>query len=224
MKIVDFIDKDFEKLYFNVNTIPKQQDALRFFPKLAKYDEFKAKIDPLVFTIVFKYIVYVYDINSPFVEKFKDLTERKIQAALCAGFTVNQSGLFLPAVDEMMKGKNTKINRMIIRYIRLLGEPEFALLVVTMEAYYSKLELLMRMDYTSTGGNMDEKTIFDTEKIKGIIHGHAKDMQIEIKRITGSLLQRDDNIYLKKDLYMVSDEEADKKLRITPERIASDEV
>lgn len=220
MRKVNFIDKDFERLYFNVNTIPANNKAIDHFPKLSKYEEFKTSIKPLSSTQVFKYIVYVYDINSPFVEKFPDLTERKIQSALCAGFEVNKSGFFLPAVDEMMKGKNTKVNKMIIRYVRLLGEPEYALLVVTNEAYYSKLELLMRMDYTSIHGDMDEKEIFDTEKIKGVIHGHAKDMQLEIKRITQSLLQRDDNIYLKKDLYQVCDEEAEKKLKISPERIA----
>jgi len=100
-----FKQSEFSKCLFN----PFVQNLFEEYPNLSIFKSISPKID----NRVMKYIIVLYDYNSPIVKKFRDLKIRKQQAAEFAGFDLmkeNMDAIFnltedwiLEAVDLFLK-------------------------------------------------------------------------------------------------------------------------
>jgi len=214
---MDFIKDDFTKLHCNVYNMPIGENPVEYFPLLKAYKEF-SKIEServqLNLEEVFRYIVYMYDMNSPF-KKIDDLVKRKIQAAKYAGFEPtlkNGVMVFSDIVKSFLNCYDSSFNRMVIRYCRLQRSRKWSLLIAAEVSYHNCLLQLMEMD-------SDEDTK-DTEKKQKILK-EAEQTEVMLERMEREMLNSDDNHHLNNTLYDYLEEESEREILITPEQYAS---
>lgn len=216
---MDFKKEDFDKLMFKVHEVPSKEAVLSHFDKLAECPEFLLELDSLEKhrSKIIKYIVYVYDRNSPFL-KIEDIVQRKVKAALKAGFKAKiqkNRRVFDIHVDQMLKGYNQNVNKMIVRYCRMQKSKKYMILVAMEEGFWGSL------DRALTRSSNEAQTDI---KIRQQILAEEEKNANKIERLTLELLSEDNNRNLMDTLYEVVDEENKRQLRITPEaRIIEDE-
>ena len=154
--------EDFQYLKYNVFPLPKSANILEEFPELARFSEFTVTTE-LDINNVLRYIIYAYDKRSPFLLE-KNLLRRKMDACKLAGFEFegDKPKLGRPFetpppkkypdnVEQMIKGNNVVINKMICRFARNQKSAQYALMVAGMESFYDNLIQL------STPSTSDDK-------------------------------------------------------------------
>lgn len=101
--------------------LPPKKSPLEAFELLQKHREFHvALLHPATpKSKVLRYVVLVYDKNSPLHEAHTDLNKKKLAAAELSGFVKEPGGMYSEKVEEMFRCKDKDINPMIIRYITL---------------------------------------------------------------------------------------------------------
>lgn len=210
-----FNNKDFVSLTFNVSIHKEDVNLLGKFPTLNAIDSFRNyKYVYLDRNKVIRYIIYCYDRESPILKKFMmDDQKRKQAAATYAKFSTDADGLFDEHVDNMMKCRIPDVNAMIIDFIRMYNDPEWALLMTGLESYYQKLANLLTDKVDS------KRDQFQMEETKGKLWDQCNKMADTLSKAANKILT-DENPYLRRDLYCVIDQDAKNKLNITPERIA----
>lgn len=83
---MEFTPDDFKRMMFNVYEADMSKSFLTQFPELNVYEEFSKRLPTqLDRNKIIKWICYVYDKNSPYRVKYKDLTQRKVRAMIDAG-------------------------------------------------------------------------------------------------------------------------------------------
>lgn len=95
---------------------------------------------------IIKYIVATYDINSPLRELYPNFFERKARAAVVAGFKQGKNKLFPKEVEDVMIGRDDKVNAMIVRYIIMHGSPDITAYVAYNEIMHSELRKSLAAD------------------------------------------------------------------------------
>jgi hypothetical protein len=208
----NFSNEEFSTMLFNVMNIPSGKTITEVYPELAKYPEFGNYTGMEPETLL-RYVFLMYDRHTP-LKKVDDIISRKIQAAQIAGFEPNEKGYFDRLVDDMMRGFNADVNKMIIRALRLQHDITFSTMVTGNEALYQKQELIL-----SAADEGEKKSPVEIEKIKGELWKQAKAMRDDLDKLALICLNNDNNPYLKKDLFCVIDRES-QQLNLTPERVA----
>ncbi|MAN63468.1 MAG: hypothetical protein CMI60_16155 [Parvibaculum sp.] len=120
MSLTDIFNKeDFDKMIFNpfsVKGLIKKK-----YPKIKMFKTFEKSSDSLI-----KYVLYMYDQNTPLKEQFPELKTRKEAAAVLSGFDLikddqklNDMFFFLSdqlvnMVDEFLRKQNNRIWSMIV--------------------------------------------------------------------------------------------------------------
>jgi len=199
----------FDNLMVRVDMVASEQSIKKAFPILDRYEEFSLPVDD--FDKVMRYIVYCYDMNSPFL-RVESLTNRKAQAAKEAGFDYNHKKGFDENVVRMLDGKNVNVNRMIIRYCRMQQSRLYSLIVSGNEAFYEAISKLQ-----SKSGNADDVLKDTVTKMQ--IFEKAKANARELDKMSIELLAGDDNARLNKTLYVIV-ENNDIPIPLTPEDFA----
>lgn len=210
---------DFSQMMFDITTVTGKKNVLDVFSSLKIYPDFTQIIvdkdgDVIDKNALLKYIFLVYDRESPVVKQNDNLIKRKLEAAQMAGFPTESEGFFAPGVDAAMKGLNSAVNAMIIRFCRMHSGALYSALVTVNEAYYYKLQLTL-----TPSEEHKTKSEIELEKIKGDLWRQALVMMKDIAELTKDLLAQDNSPYLKKDLFCLIDKET-LELNLTPERIA----
>lgn len=149
------LDKDFDKMLWHVHKLDlDRDDVFEKIPDINYYDVFKKEV-PVPKNKVIAYIVYSYDMNSPFVRKYDNVNRRKRFAAKKAGL-VSKDGDIEDNVESMMSGDNIIINGMILGYCRIQNNDDWGLMQTFREAMYKgEANLLNPKD------NDKEKDIID---------------------------------------------------------------
>jgi hypothetical protein len=193
-----FHPKEYQSLMYNVERVPEGASVLQFFKDLGKIREFKADAgEGIDNDKLMKYIILMYDKNSPYRKKYTDVLKRKIEVAHDVDFKTIEGGNFEPPVEDFLKGKNEKVNKKIVAYVRMHRNYKYSYLVTIDESYYSlMLDIL--------GGA--------TKQI-----GSAKEVQGELEETLLEILNEDTNPYLRDEIlrYMEND-----RLELRPEDIA----
>ncbi len=200
---------EFDKLLYPVNKAPKEGKLLAIFPNLENYSEFTVKLPFLSPLTIFKYIVYTYDQKSPLMV-IESLRDRKMEAALLAGFSRDEKG-FKSIYIEVMACRNKIVNKMIVRYCRMQYPMKFSHLMATTEAYFSIMEELIRKDTVA-----DPAERIKMEKDRVDLSTKSSKMFEQIDDLTRELLAKDESWQLGKDLFQEIEEE-NKNSYITPE-------
>ncbi len=219
---MDLKKEDFEKLQYNVHPIEMDVNILKFFPDLTRFKEFNAELTKPEFiekqwidvpmdidkNKVLRYVFYCYDKKTPFLSE-KNLIRRKMLCIQEAGFKPKKDGLFEKNVDDILKGYNDIVNRMIVRFVRNQRDLRYALLVSGMENYYDNINKL-----TEIRKNDDAKD----SSLKTDLFNSSQKMLDDLELLSDQVFNND------KDLMFVADqinEEENGRITSYPEHIAS---
>lgn len=143
-----FHPKEFQQMMYNPERIPSGTSVLQFYKDLAKIKEFKTSSgEGIDDNKVLLYVILMYDKNSPYRKKFADVLKRKIEVAHDTEFPTIEGGNFEPPVEDFLKGRNEKVNKKIVAYVRMHRNYKYSYLVTIDESYYSlMLDILGRRD------------------------------------------------------------------------------
>ena len=145
---------------------------------------------------ILKYLILMYDVQSPMHREVKEYYQRKRECAKAAGLPTKE-GKWREDVAELLIGKNEWFNEIVVRYLALLALPEYTQLI----AY---LELLARRTRSVFDGTDDDKThtIINTltEKIKELtnkIFGSGENDEIQQARRALYELAEEDRVRMR---------------------------
>ena len=166
--------------------------------KLSRFNEFKANITKVSKRHAIQYIILMYDKNNDEVRaEYPFYPQRKLEVARAVGLVTGQKAS--KAVEDMMLGKDERINKMIVRYLTLFNNPDLLMLA----SYY---EIYIKLNLQSYTGDFDKNTIVNLEKVNN-----------SIKELTENLFGGKDETELRQELYKSIEEQS---LGIRPEEIA----
>lgn len=99
------------------------------YEDLERYPEFKEKIGSLKKEKIITYIIAVYDMKSPLKREIPDWVKRKKEGMIFAGYNLDKKNNFPKSIEDVVLNLNEKVNKMIIRYIKLFNSPDYTELV-----------------------------------------------------------------------------------------------
>lgn len=136
----------FDKLRWPVHLIDGKDHLAMKIPEVRKYPEFKHAPSGIDKDKLLRYIVYCYDKKSPLFNELDKILERKVAAALLAGFEQDEDLNFDDHVKKLFANELQEANLMIIRYARLQSSLDFSLLLVGLDHFYSMIYTLENTD------------------------------------------------------------------------------
>jgi hypothetical protein len=111
------------------------KDLLEWFPELAVYEEFTPFKGKELNRFIL-YVFYAYDPGSGFVDKIRDLSKRKEEAAREAGLSLKDE-----RVQQVIAMQDAEVNAMITRFLRsFVQNHEFELWLSGCEMIWQLLE------------------------------------------------------------------------------------
>jgi len=183
---------------YNPKILANDKSLVRKYPPLGKLPSWRMQLTSIHKEKVFRYIIYMYDRNSPLRTKYSDLDRRRLEAAKEAGFRTEQ-GVFPEEVENMLMGKIPKINRMIVDFVRHHRSYKYSYLVANEESFYKIMQQVL---------NGETKQIADLDRIGK-----------QLEETLSEMLNEDDNVAIMDAVVKyIEDERISEQLR--PEAIA----
>src|ERR1017187_2117499 len=183
-----FKDSDFSEMMCNIKALPKNKTILEAFPILANQKEFQEEIADKEKGLA--WIIYCFDMDSPFVKYITDINRRMLDVALFVGYEKNAKGLFGEDVEQMLKFNKGEVNMMIIRYVQLFYNTTYTAVVT------------MFMQFIHISNSMAKS------KEKGTERKDFDDVVELLEKYTKKLLSQQTNVSLHKDLYRFIERES----------------
>lgn len=196
--MLDIDPSEYKALRFNVHELGPTHSVLNKFERLNIIPEFHYKHPKVKTNELLKYIIYVYDKNSPFRVRIKEIDKRKVYAALEAGLIKDIQDI-PKHVTEILNNKIVQINQMIVEYVRQFHEHKFAYLIGLEHLYYSQMKVIM----DGGGDSVKTKEFQTTEKL--------------LDQVVSDILAGERDAEIKKDLHEIV---VFKKIELRPEDIA----
>ena len=142
-----FQDDDFEKLTYPVHRVaPKQIARLQLLPGVSKVKERDIA-----------YLVYMYDLNSPFWD-VADVKTRKEFAASKAGYDIDKDDL-----DDLYSLGRKELQEALVSMLRDQKSMEFTAMVLLEQLFY---EYTLRLTETLTDTD-DQNALLKSLDVKG---------------------------------------------------------
>jgi hypothetical protein len=133
-----FKDIEFKGMMYNPSKVPEGKSIFDVYKDLSKHSDFKTSPGPdLDNEKVMLYIICLYDKETPYRRKYPDVLKRKIEVAHDCGFDMDEKGIFSSAVEDMLKGKNDKVQRKIVEYVRMHRDYQYTYHVAIDNSYYN---------------------------------------------------------------------------------------
>jgi hypothetical protein len=176
------MENSYERLKIPVHKIPENEDLVSKFDVFQQYKEFtdcpKASRNKVI-----KYVVFAYDPGSPFVmDSVSDLKKRKEAAAEAAGFLrTPTTGLFDELVKEIMELKNEETNAMIFKFLQIINNRTWTL-IVTNEQIFDEYTALLMEPVKSTSATEDKK-VLEAANIKSKLREECKVIADDLKKL-----------------------------------------
>jgi len=184
------------------------------FPKYKKHFTGSKIVQGMSIDTLIRYIVCVYDPNSPFRIDYLGIEERKVKAGEALGLPQTKDGeRFLPQILSLFQCKNIEATRMILRYVRLLHNPIYAQLVSFQEAFY---DLLLRIASNTSKDKKNTEEDIKASTAKAELTKKVEELGTRIHAHQITLLADDRNVGLIDELYSIPDYD-DSELNIMPE-------
>jgi hypothetical protein len=193
-----FTSIEFKGMLYSPHKVPEGESVFKIFPDLKKFSIFKKSPGPeLNNDLVMLYIFCMYDKSNPYRGKYTDVLKRKVEIAHDVGFKMDEKGVFLEPVEDMLKGKNEVVNRKIVEFVRIHRSFKYTYLVTIEASYYNVMLEVME------GA---------TKRIPDL-----RNIQEELEDTMADLLTEDDNPYIKDAILRYVEEE---RLQLRPEDVA----
>lgn len=203
--MLPFDPKEFKAMEFNVFSIPKEKDLLRSMPKMKQIPEFKSCDHPDRDRLI-RYVCYAYDKNSPVRHHFKSLEDKKMNAAVLAGFDPDEDS---DTIDAMMRfDPNDSYGAIVLilvdGFLRFIHDNVWSMIVTNEEVFNE-----YRSQLLATTISDKSKELLQSLELKSKL---MEQMDIIVDRLDG---------YYRK-LYGDDEEirKALRKKRVTPESFA----
>ena len=197
MPISDIFNKDdFNKMFFNPYGV--KGSLLKKYPKLKMFQSFLSADNKLI-----KYVLLMYDANSPMKEQFPDLNIRKEQAALLCGYDLVKDESLLSTIFFF---ENDKVTKMVDEFLRKQNNRVWSMIVSNEQTFFEYQTKLLRP--------------VDGDKDKDILQ--ALQIKSKIMDDLNNINERLESYYMKlygDDQDLLKTIKADK--RLTPEFIAN---
>jgi len=104
---------------------PKDKDLIRNITE--DHPELTELLTPDSLTML-RYVIYMYDLNSPFRVLYPDYPIRKRECAIEAGFKIDpKSRRFPEETEDTLAGMNATANKVITRYLLMQNDPNLLL-------------------------------------------------------------------------------------------------
>jgi len=191
-------DADFNKMV--IKPITKDTDQKIIFEHLPAFINFKGYYDHRIKII--NYILLMFDVNSPFIKNFQDITKRKREVISYVGL----SRVKKETVDEITNNKNPEVLLMIDEFVKYINSRLWSLIVTHETAFFEyQSEILLVID---EDGSKDKLTALN---LKTKILSALDDMSTKLDGYYFTLYSGDDDL-----------ETAIKNISISPESIALD--
>ncbi len=193
-----FHPKEYALLMYDPTKVPEGNSILKYFKELGKVKAFRDDPGPAIDNEkVMQWVLLVYDMHSPYRKKFPDVLKRKVEVAHDIEFKIIEGGVFEPPIEDMLRGKNEKVNWKVVEYVRLHRSFKYAFLVSMENAYYNLMHEIL-------GG--------ETKNIM-----KAKELRDELEENVSDILNDDNNAFIKDALLRYLENE---RLNLRPEDIA----
>jgi len=169
----------------------------------SSHEDFQAELDGLNKDRkkILRFIILVFDKQTPLRLEFKDFFSRKGEAALMAGFKrTGKNKRFREDVEDAILGKNDKVNGMIVRYLMYFYDEDYMQLAL----YYQLFGIFGKE-------KMSEANI-SPQQINALNSIHKT-----IKELTQKLFGGDESRELKAELYRSLSSET---WNLHPDRVA----
>lgn len=139
--------------------------------------------DPIFFQnddCVLRYIILVYDMNSPLFKAIKTHNERKVQGMLMSGFQADQYGRFDTKIEQgLLYGKDKGVAKRIVKYVYLFNNVDYSELVGMLE-YNMQLLFKILSDQTNNQTRKEfEATSARIKELTAILFGGKETKEIE---------------------------------------------
>ncbi|MFW5944761.1 MAG: hypothetical protein ACOCTU_05820 [Bacteroidota bacterium] len=142
---------------------------------------------------VLRYIILVYDMNSPLRRMFPSFLNRKKEAAIMAGFKLDKkTRRFNQEVEDIISGYDKGVNKMIVRYVMYFYNHKYLQLVVFNE-------VMGQLALQKMG----------TTKITGTDMKAFTDMGKSIESLNQEIFGGDETQNVKKELHRLLEEEVE---------------
>lgn len=161
------------------------------------------EIKPVKEGPLYKYIVLMYDPNSPLVKTIGDYWQRKLEAVEAAGFKIKDDGSLEQATEDWLIGKNEGVIDAIIDFLAYLKSPTWNLMVFMQEK-------LLRYTNDALSSRRNEDT-----KVNEVYQIGTKIQELNTKFL-GESIEEETKKFLVRLRYRVEE----KRLGIRPEDYA----
>jgi hypothetical protein len=187
--MAEYSHKDGQRMKWNV-FIPLSESVLDTYPDLAAiFDGMRDTflfIEGMTVDQMVRYIVLVYHIKSPLIQREEDLMSRKKRAALLIGCTTDDKGYFTEKVNEIIANRNTFSVDLILRFLRFEDNFDWVELCALTEFYYDYQKVISAE--TAVGGKKDAADIMDKKMAARI---KSKGLKDEMKALSATLFRGD---------------------------------
>lgn len=193
---VQLKDLDLSRLSYSIYDEDFVDKLRENIPEFEAYDN---KLDSVV---VFRFIVLMWDINSP-LQQMQEYSDYYVRMYACASLSgmPKKKGEFTEEANEIILGKNKLVNDMIVAYVASFGLPEYSLLMAYQALFASEYKKVL----LGKGGKDSEK----------IMTSASNNIASYTRKIFG-LGEQDEYSLRKQALYSRLEKE---KLRLRPEQI-----
>lgn len=202
--MIDIDPSEFEAMPFNVQQYGPTTNLLEKFPRLKLIPEFSftpTKTGTIQNHHLIRYVILVYEKNSPLRLRIKDIDKRKMYALELSGIWKPKTPQSKPPkfVQDLLNNKIVQVNQMIVEYVRLFHEHKYAYMIGLEHLYYSQLKSI----FISGSDNVKYKELGETEKM--------------LEQVVTELLGDERDRKIKHDIHEIT---IFKKLEMRPEDIA----
>lgn len=170
-------------------------------PKLPIIKEYKGGKNKIPINSILKYVILMYDVQSPMHKETKEYYQRKRECARASGFPTGADGKWSDEASDILIGTNEWFNDLIVRYLALLALPEYTQLIVY-------LELLGKRTKMVFDGRDDDKT-----------HSIINALTEKIKELTNTVFGSGETDEIQQARRALYEQAEDDRVRMRPEDI-----
>lgn len=123
----------------------------------------------------------MYDINSPMIREVRTYYERKARCAELLKFPTSK-GSWLPAVEDLLIGKNSDFNDLVAAYISNIGLPEYMQLVAYLELQRIEMVKVFSGKVSDKSDQILDRVTQSIDKITRKLFGSGEEDEITVAR------------------------------------------
>lgn len=154
MEQVLYTDNDFKDMMFPAHKLQNNQNPLKHFTLLSKFDSFNKRIPKINKTKLVRWILLLYDKMTPF-NQITNLIKRKITVADYVGFDIEEP---TDELKKLLSGEIKEVNKMITDFLIMHRSSKYALVKANEQLFYNELQKVLDGD-KSTNINTYEKNL-----------------------------------------------------------------